>query len=88
MAIAVTIDERPAVLGNMYVITGTYAITGDVATGAVDLSSQLGSILSVTINPSAADMCHAHFANSGDTTFDIVHASNNKSGRFTAMGQR
>jgi hypothetical protein len=88
MAIAVTIDDRPAVLGNMYMVTGTYVISGGVATGAVDLSSQLSSILSVTVNPSAADMCHAHFANSGDTTFDIVHAGNNKSGRFTAIGQR
>ena len=88
MTIVVTIDDRPAVLGSMYMVTGTYVISGNVATGPVDLSSQLGSILSVTINPAAADMCHAHFANSGDTTFDIVHATNNKSGRFTAIGQR
>ena len=52
------------------------------------MSSHLSTLLSVTVNPSAADECHAHFANESDTTFDIKHASNNKSGRFTAIGFR
>ena len=88
MAIAVVIDERPATIGNLHVVTGTYTISGGTDTGAVDLGSHLSTLLSVTVNPSAADECHAHFANESDTTFDIKHASNNKSGRFTAIGFR
>lgn len=88
MGITVTIDERPAVLGNMYVITGTYVMDGDDTTGVIDLSSQLGSILSVTINPASADSAYCHFADTGDVTVNVVHAGANKSGRFTAMGQR
>ena len=30
MTIVVTIDDRPAVLGSMYMVTGTYVISGDV----------------------------------------------------------
>tara|TARA_R100001079_G_scaffold99419_1_gene63555 strand:- start:634 stop:900 length:267 start_codon:yes stop_codon:yes gene_type:complete len=88
MAIAVVIDERPATIGNLHVVTGTYAITGSTDTGPVNLSSHLSTILSVTVNPSTADDGYAHFANEGDTTFDIKHANNDKSGRFTAIGFR
>jgi hypothetical protein len=98
---AVSIDPRPTVFGDRYVVTGTYAATDTT----IDLSAQLSSIdmcvLTPTAEPSAvtvtttppADLNIADVVQVDGTTVTIHNGDDANSGAsvagtFMAMGRR
>ena len=67
---AVTIDARPSVFGDRLIITGSYE-AGDTS---IDLSSQLASIDSFTINPTSPNTAQIQHVDiiAGGTTWASV----------------
>ena len=88
MAIAVTFDSRPSTFGNMMVVTGSFVISGTVATGVIDVSELLSELLGVSVTSTDATSIYAWHTDTSDTTFNVVQGANDKSGRFMAMGKR
>ena len=54
MAFTFTIDNRPHSIGDLILLSGTFAATG-VDVGAIDLSSHISNILSATVNGDTED---------------------------------
>ena len=88
MAIAVTVDSRPSVFGNMIVVSGAFTISGGTDTGVIDVSEFMSSIKGVTVTSTDATSVYAHLTGPDDTTFNVKQAANNKSGHFMAIGNR
>tara|TARA_R100000773_G_scaffold21440_2_gene19032 strand:+ start:14714 stop:15031 length:318 start_codon:yes stop_codon:yes gene_type:complete len=66
---AITIDPRPTVFGDRLVITGSYE-AGDTS---IDLSSQLASIDSIMLNPSAPNVISIKEADpAGGSSFGVT----------------
>ena len=88
MAIAVTVDPRPSVFGNMIVVTGAFTLSGGDDTGVIDVSEFMSSIKGVTVTSTDATSVYAHLTGPDDTTFNVKQAAANKSGHFMAIGNR
>jgi len=98
---AVSIDPRPTVFGDRYVVTGTYAATDTT----IDLSAQLSSIDMCVLTPTAApaavtvtttppaDLNIADVVQVDGTTVTIHNGDDagtvaSVAGTFMAMGRR
>jgi len=93
MAFTSTIDSRPHVLGDLMMVTGTYS-AASVATGTIDLSSMLSSIVAAGLNGDA--VVSGGGATAGDfacvttalpTTITVDCVSGN-TGTWWALGKR
>jgi hypothetical protein len=81
---AITIDARPAVMGNKFVVTGSYA----AADSDIDLSALLSTIDAVILNPSGAVAGAAELHSINDATIVAAGPGWAAAGTFWAIGSR
>ena len=91
MAFTFTTDSRPHSIGDLVLLSGTFAATG-VDVGAIDLSSHISNILSATVNGDTEDntgggVDGALALITSATTLTIDCVSGN-TGKWTAIGRR
>jgi hypothetical protein len=91
MALTFTIDNRPHSIGDLILLSGTFAATA-VDVGVIDLSAHLSDILSATVNGDTEDNtgggvdgAFVLITAASTLTIDCVSAN---TGKWTAIGRR
>ena len=87
MAWAFTIDERPSVLGNLLLMTGTFTNTGVTTGGDIALATHLSKAVAAGANGSAAGLTDTEIDIAVNSTLTLVTAAG-LDGTWWALGKR
>ena len=92
MAFSSTIDTRPAVMGNLLMVTGTFNASG-VTTGSIDLTNLItdikaAGILATAGSGSAGDGTNGAFVSDVGAAALSVDCVSGQTGIWWAMGPR
>ena len=87
MAFTYTIDTRPHVIGDMYLVTGTFTNDGGSTCGDILLADRISKAVAAGANGNAAGATDTEIDGTVVSTLTLVTAAN-LSGTWWAMGKR
>ena len=87
MAFTYTVDNRPNVLGNKIMLTGTFANDGGSTGGDIALAGYLKKLDSATVNNNTAGAVEAEIDVAVPTTLTILCPANDD-GKWSVIGNR
>ena len=87
MAFESTIDTRPHVIGDLYILTGTFTNGGADTGGDISLADRISKIFAAGANGNAAGATDTEIDGTIGTTLTLVTAAG-LDGTWWAIGQR